>query len=186
MHSLCRTQLFYIEMFDIPSFVVGHLVRHVHAQPFVRSKRVDRGGADFNEVCESLYTRLSDSVAQIDLDDSRTYAEAISTTNEIGVEITDLPDKFDRLAPQSMSLLLSAEEIINISRLRLCNCASKETREVWRDVVDKVGDVDPALKDFCVPSCIFRGGICPELKSCGYINSGIGQLELERYKQILK
>lgn len=42
MHSNARTQLFWIEMHDIPLSVASHLVRHIHAQPYQRSKRPDR------------------------------------------------------------------------------------------------------------------------------------------------
>jgi thymidylate synthase ThyX len=85
-----------------------------------------------------------------------------------------------------MSMLISAEELINISRLRLCTCASKETREVWQAVKEKVAEVDPDLAPFMVRTCVFRGGICPELKSCGYINTGAGQNELNEYKKLFK
>jgi hypothetical protein len=46
MHSPIRTQIFEITMEDIPTFVSVHLVRHTaqHPQPFVTSKRKDRGG----------------------------------------------------------------------------------------------------------------------------------------------
>lgn len=44
-HSPIRTQLFWIEMCDIPSFVSVHFVRHkVGVEHFVRSLRDDRGG----------------------------------------------------------------------------------------------------------------------------------------------
>jgi hypothetical protein len=44
-HSPIRTQLFWIEMLSIPSFVSVHLVRHkVGVEHFVRSLRDDRGG----------------------------------------------------------------------------------------------------------------------------------------------
>lgn len=42
MHSNARTQIFWIRMYNIPLFVASHLVRHVHAQPYQRSKRLDR------------------------------------------------------------------------------------------------------------------------------------------------
>ena len=46
-HSPIRTQLFWIEMEKIPSFVSVHLVRHnVGVQHFVKSNRPDRGGED--------------------------------------------------------------------------------------------------------------------------------------------
>jgi len=44
-HSPIRTQLFWIEMEDIPSFVSTHFVRHkIGVEHFVLSKRDDRGG----------------------------------------------------------------------------------------------------------------------------------------------
>lgn len=44
-HSPMRTQMFWIQMFGIPSFVSVHLVRHsVGVTHFVQSKRDDRGG----------------------------------------------------------------------------------------------------------------------------------------------
>ena len=44
-HSPIRTQLFWIEMYDIPTFVSVHLVRHKYGvEHFVCSNRDDRGG----------------------------------------------------------------------------------------------------------------------------------------------
>jgi hypothetical protein len=188
MHSLCRTQLFYIEFFDIPNFVVGHLVRHVHAQPFVRSKRTDRGGEDFNDICRNLAFRVGTCWITKDMDfDKGTFIpKALKECEEMAEKIERLPETFDRLAPQSMSLLLSAEELINISRLRLCTCASFETRLVWERVRTEVAKVDPDLAPFMVRSCIYRGGICPELKCCGYCDTKLGQTELSNYKELFK
>lgn len=42
LHSNARTQIFWIKMFDIKLSAASHFVRHVHAQPFQRSKRPDR------------------------------------------------------------------------------------------------------------------------------------------------
>ena len=82
-----------------------------------------------------------------------------------------------------MSLKLNAEEIINISKVRLCGKASAETREVWQEVVNELRrGVDPDLAMHCVPTCVYRGGICPEPKSCGYNKSEIFQKHLEQYK----
>ena len=41
-HSPIRRLHFAFYMHDIPSWITVHLVRHVHAQPFVRSQRNDR------------------------------------------------------------------------------------------------------------------------------------------------
>jgi hypothetical protein len=46
MHSPMRTQLFEISLKDVPSFVATHLVRHVSTQPFVSTRRADRGATE--------------------------------------------------------------------------------------------------------------------------------------------
>ncbi|MFA7287345.1 MAG: hypothetical protein WC055_00550 [Melioribacteraceae bacterium] len=43
-HSITRSQIFSVQLINIPTFVSVHLVRHVTTTPFVRSKRIDRGG----------------------------------------------------------------------------------------------------------------------------------------------
>lgn len=44
-HSPLRTQIFWVKMYDIPTFVSVHLVRHKHGvEHFVKSNRTDRGG----------------------------------------------------------------------------------------------------------------------------------------------
>lgn len=46
-HSPCRTQVFWVELLDIPTFVSVHLVRHkIGVEHFVMSNRDDRGGSD--------------------------------------------------------------------------------------------------------------------------------------------
>jgi hypothetical protein len=44
-HSPMRTQMFTVEMIDVPTFVSVHFVRHKHGvEHFVKSNRDDRGG----------------------------------------------------------------------------------------------------------------------------------------------
>lgn len=43
-HSPIRTLNFCFKITDVPSWVATHLVRHVHAIPFVKSQRNDRQG----------------------------------------------------------------------------------------------------------------------------------------------
>lgn len=50
-HSPIRTQIFWVEMIDIPTFVSVHYSRHkVGVEHFVRSNRNDRGGAGDDRV----------------------------------------------------------------------------------------------------------------------------------------
>lgn len=68
------------------------------------------------------------------------------------------------------SFICNAQALINISRVRLCTCADKETRKIWNAVKDEISKIDKAVADFMVPNCLYRG-FCPELKSCGYFNT---------------
>lgn len=43
-HSITRSQIFSVQLIEIPTFVSVHLARHVTTTPFVRSMRPDRGG----------------------------------------------------------------------------------------------------------------------------------------------
>lgn len=80
-----------------------------------------------------------------------------------GTSRHDLPQ--DALVNHDIEL--NAEEILNISRRRLCTKAAKETREVWQKVVDElrnIGEVE--LAAFCKPQCWWYGG-CIEPQTCG-------------------
>ena len=161
-HSPIRTQLFWIELKDIPLFVASQLVRsHVGVQFFQTSKRIDRGGEDFKEVC-------IDIMNNIDNPDSI-------------IKISELPAKFDRYAPTDLAFIINAEALINMSHKRLCNKASIETREIVGAIKEKIKTIDPELYKHLVPMCIYRGGICSEPNSCGLNKSEIFKKMLENY-----
>ena len=85
-------------------------------------------------------------------------------------------------ATNDMDMTANAQALINISRKRLCNCASKETREAWKQVQDAIREVDPVMADKMVPECIYRG-FCPEfMNPCGYANTEKYQQDLKRYR----
>lgn len=171
-HSIIRAQEYLIKLYDIPQCVMGHLVRHIHAQPYVLSKRPDRGGEDFEAACVTIADRV------YTLEDYYATWEAA----DVAEEINELPKRFGRHAPTNMALKLNAEEIINISKVRSCNMASFETRSVWYNVVEEIRKIDPDLANHCQPTCVYRGGICPEPKSCGFNKTEVFNKQLEQYK----
>ena len=75
----------------------------------------------------------------------------------------------------------NAQALINISRKRLCNGASKETREAWQEVKNKVAECEPELASCMVKECIYRG-FCPEMFGCGYDKTEQFKEELKRYR----
>ena len=81
-----------------------------------------------------------------------------------------------------MDMSANAQALINISRKRLCSCASADTREAWKQVKAAIAKVDPVLADKMVPECIYRG-FCPEfLSPCGYSKTPQYQEALEKYR----
>lgn len=76
----------------------------------------------------------------------------------------------------------NAQALIFISRRRLCNQASSETRAAWIEVKAEIQKTDPVLASVMVPECIYRG-FCPEFHSCGYANTKEYQIELEKYRR---
>jgi hypothetical protein len=175
-HSLSRTQIFTIELKDIPLFVASQLVRsHVGVQFFQRSKRPDRGGADFRTTCEYIADRVFD------------YGGDDDEIQFLKNEILELPEKFDRYAPTDLFCVANADAIINMAHRRLCTMASKETREIMQGIVDAIETVDPDLADHCVPMCIYRGGaVCSEYKPCRYYETETGKRELKHYLSLFE
>ena len=74
-----------------------------------------------------------------------------------------------------------AQALINISRKRLCNQASTETREAWKEVIEEQRLHDPVLASVCVKECVYRG-FCPEMYPCGYADTDAYKAELAAYR----
>lgn len=91
-------------------------------------------------------------------------------------------DKSPQDTPVLHQCEANAQALIFISRRRLCNQASPETRAAWMEVKEKVEAVDPILASVMVPECIYRG-FCPEFTSCGYVNSEEYSKRLKEYRE---
>lgn len=191
-HSIIRAEQYLIKMYDIPLCVASHLVRHVHSQPYQRSKRPDRGGDDMETECGFIASNIAftkDRVMCVQERDGKLDEGAINRITMLECEeanIRQLSNRFGRHAPTDMALLVNAEEIINISKVRPCSKASQETRDVWKAVITEIAKIDPELALHCVPMCMYRGGICPEPKSCGYNKSEMFKKHLESYKKLFQ
>ena len=70
-------------------------------------------------------------------------------------------------APVSMMWSMNAEALLTIANKRLCNLASKETRELVRMICKEVVRVCPEFEEELVPMCVRNGGVCYEMFPCG-------------------
>lgn len=100
-------------------------------------------------------------------------------TDRTGINRDDLPQN----APVNHASEADAQALINISRRRLCYCASPETRQAWQEVKNKVSEVELELGQSMVKECVYRNGYCPEFKSCGYVHTKAFLEELREYQK---
>lgn len=72
-----------------------------------------------------------------------------------------------------MDIEANPQALINVSRYRLCEQASVETREYAEDLKREIKNAgQEELSNVLVPNCIYRAG-CPEFQYCGYIGKFI-------------
>lgn len=98
-------------------------------------------------------------------------------TDRTGEDRTKLPQD----NPVEHRIEVNAQALINISRKRLCRCASPETREAWQAVLDALKPIEPELVSACVPDCVYRGW-CYEYKTCGWFRTEAFTKRLEEYR----
>ena len=80
-----------------------------------------------------------------------------------------------------MEIEANAQALINMSRKRLCNQASPETREVMEAMKEEVSKRDKFVAEVMVKECVYRG-FCPEMKPCGYAETPQFQKEVNKYR----
>lgn len=97
-------------------------------------------------------------------------------TDRTGIDRNKLPQD----TPVRLQMNCNAQAMINISRKRLCSCASEETRKIWEMVLEELKKIDEPLYRCCVKECVYRG-FCPEFKSCKYDKTKAFEKELEEY-----
>lgn len=80
--------------------------------------------------------------------------------------------------------IANAQAIINISRKRLCRKSHIETQTEWYHFLEALRGIEPELFDVCVKECVYRNGLCSEIKSCGYYKTPAFKKELSDYKNL--
>ena len=106
----------------------------------------------------------------------------IHTQREDRRELNCSRDELPQGTPNDQDFVVNAQTLKNISRKRLCTCASKETREAWNMVKDEIAKQDEVMADKMVRNCVYCG-FCPEMNCCGFVNTPQFQKELEKYRQ---
>jgi len=151
-HSPLREIRFIIQLIGIPVWVGQQFSRH----------RIATNRSDFS---------LTENVNPTDIEH---YVQTQRTDR------TGNPRDSNALIDYTFTA--NAQGLIDMSKKRLCRCASAETRNTWRKVVDELVEIEPLLSFALVPSCIYRG-FCPETMSdCDWINGKEGIKTLGEYR----
>ena len=162
-HSPIKLVEYLISFKDLRQWVGVHLLRHEHMLPFIHSQRVDR-----REDIDSLTERVM-SIIEEDVKSDESFNKR---------------DYLFQGEPNDQDFVVNAQTLINISRKRLCHCASKETREAWVAVKEAIKEFDSIMASFMVPNCIYRGR-CPEMNTCGYYKTDKFKKELDEYWNLI-
>ena len=158
-HSPIKLVEYTISFKNLKQRVGVHLLRHQYVLPFIHSQRVDRR-EDINELTD----RYMNTVAE-DIKNDPYFNRS---------------DVLPQGQPNDQDFVVNVQTLINISRKRLCNCASSDTVAAWKAVRDAIMEIDPVVAKCMVPNCIYRGR-CPEINSCGYWKTEKFKKECDEY-----
>lgn len=177
-HSPVRTQLFWISLKNIPLYISTHLIRHhVGSVPFQLTCRDDRKGGS-----PGMRKKIDEMVIKLkDVKNYERIATRTMTLDDVCDELEWLKDNADRYTPVNLSLLVNAQSLIDMAKLRLCNQAHAETRIVFNRIKEEIIKIDPDLASVMVRKCVYRGGICGEPKCCGFNGTQKFRTELSQY-----
>lgn len=180
-HSPVRTQLFWIEAKSIPLFVSTHLLRHhVGCVPFQLTCRDDRDGGNpgFIDKIEKAITQLQKAD---NLSMEGDWMAAHMAIELVTKDLLDLQYGADRYTPVNLGLLVNAQSLIDMAKLRTCKQSHAETIDVFLLIKDAVAKVDQSLASMMVPKCVYRNGLCGEPRCCGYNSTKQFQIDLQQY-----
>lgn len=183
-HSPVRTQLFWITLKNIPLFISTHLIRHhVGSIPFQLTCRDDRKGGNpgLPAKIADIRTRLSNLISDWAKGGSFIGPHAAEASS-ISEELDWLANNSDRYTPVNLSVLVNAQSLIDMSKLRLCTgTAHRETVQVFQSIKQEISKIDPALASVMVRKCVYRNGLCGEQRCCGFNHTSAFVQELQDY-----
>jgi hypothetical protein len=180
-HSPARTQLFWVTAKNIPLFVSTHLLRHhVGSVPYQLTCRDDRPGGKPGLIEKADGISIGIRKVLKKMGERDFYGSLLIAKDALG-DLEWLKENSDRYTPVNLGLLVNAQSLIDMAKLRLCQQAHKETIIVFKEIRNKVADADPALASLMVRKCVYRGGICGEPRCCGFNQTEAFKSELKKY-----
>ena len=165
-HSPVRSQQYFIVFKNIPLFISTHFIRHhVGSIPFQLTCRDDRKGGNVG-----LKSKLM------------VFANSCLELGEVDEEqLNELYGNIDRYTKVNLGIIVNAQALIDMAKLRLCHQSHRETIFVMNILKQKLSEVAPELTPYLVPKCVYRGGICGEPNACKWNKTKAFQKALTEY-----
>lgn len=82
--------------------------------------------------------------------------------------------------------VVSKKSVVDLSRRIGCSKYDVDLEAFAKALIDGVRNIDPELGTQLVSECVYRNGICPYEKSCGYIESSLFNQDLIEYIKNIK
>ena len=162
-HSPIKLVEYTIMFSDLRQWVGVHILRHEHLLPYIHTQREDRR-EDIDILLDKIMSILED-----DIKNDPEFCKR---------------DWLPQGQVNDQDFVVNVQTLINISRKRLCSCASKQTREAWEMVKKVMEDVDPVVALFMVKNCIYRG-FCPEMNCCGFYRTAKFKKDVNDYRNLI-
>lgn len=160
-HSPTRTQLFWVTIKNAPLASCSQLVRHhVGVEKFMMTMRSDRSG--LKDRCPFIAKRLRELLSTPE------ELRPKEHDDEVNSLLDELENKAGRNALTSLSILVNAQSLIDMAKVRLCLQASTDSRMIYQAIKEHIAKIDHDLAEMMVRKCVYRGGLCGEPKCCCY------------------
>lgn len=180
-HSPARTQMFWLKFESIPLFVATHLIRHhVGSQPYQLTCRDDRAGGnpDLKGVVDNIKEQLMILRSFVN---NGTFDSQYSLIDSIVAKLDWMKDNTDRETPVNLGIIVNAQSLMDMSKLRLCHQAHRDTIHIFKAAKEAVREFDPDLANYMVAKCVYRNGLCGEPRCCGFNSTPAFKNELDSY-----
>ena len=120
--------------------------------------------AEILDVLQNYFVDVNEKNFQPYLQDLLTYLENVHPVLG-GMKAEDARNVLPNATKTNITMSLNYRELIHICNLRLCTRAQKEIRDLFKEIVKCVKEVDERLASYLVPSCEALG-VCTEHQSC--------------------
>lgn len=130
---------------------------------------------DFAEMLQCEHSPIRTQLYKLEMIGIPTFVSVHLVRHKYGVDhfVTSNRDDrgvkdVDRNTPVNHTMYINAQALITMARKRLCWKSHNKTVGIKNRICKAIKKVDPVMASFMVPECVYRNGLCPEVKMCRF------------------